>query len=554
MDDPRRLPLVYVRGFAGGTAGIDKAVGDPFYGFNEGSTHVRVGAHDQPLFHQFESPLLRLIREEGYELLVEGSQETYLAQHARVPANSVWVHRFYDRSSSTWGGRPDEYRLERAAADLLDLVDRLRERTGAPAVHLVAHSMGGLICRCLLQKVLPDRGRDAAECIGKFFTYGTPHGGIAFDLGGGWLERIRDAVGIQGADIFGPRRMYAYLTPQAAFDPGGPPEGWDARRMPDGSGALPLERVFCLVGTDPTDYDVALGLSSAAVGPHSDGLVQIERAYVPGAHRAYVHRSHSGRYGMVNSEEGYQNLRRFLFGDTRIEASLVGYRLPGDDDLVWQAETRLSVRGLPVVMHERLAAHWCPVQLDRPTAGTEAGVPLASTFLNSGLRPAADGPMRFILMLRLLSLREHRGILSLGDHIERAADFSDTLVIDVGTPEGRARYLGRLELGDRGRHPRPRRRRDPTGRRGPRTRALGRAHPAARERRPPGRRRRPDPARRHTVELSGLASGSSPHRGAERTPRVVTPPPPTTAPRPAPSAARRPRGRPASGCGGRRGP
>ncbi|MFE5188170.1 esterase/lipase family protein [Streptomyces sp. NPDC056628] len=71
--------------------------------------------------------------------------------------------------------------------DLLGLVDRLREKTGAPAVHLVAHSMGGLICRCLLQKVLPDRGRDAAECIGKLFTYGTPHGGIASTSAvGGW--------------------------------------------------------------------------------------------------------------------------------------------------------------------------------------------------------------------------------------------------------------------------------------------------------------------------------------------------------------------------------
>ncbi|MEU6543782.1 hypothetical protein [Streptomyces sp. NPDC046859] len=106
VDDPRRLPLIYVRGFAGGTSGIDKAVADPFYGFNEGSTHVRVGAHDQPLFHEFESPLLRLIRGEGYELLVEGCQETYLAEHAQVPADSVWVHRFYDRSSGSATQRP----------------------------------------------------------------------------------------------------------------------------------------------------------------------------------------------------------------------------------------------------------------------------------------------------------------------------------------------------------------------------------------------------------------------------------------------------------------
>ncbi|MGV9240243.1 hypothetical protein ACWDN9_29535, partial [Streptomyces nigra] len=60
---------------------------------------------------------------------------------------------------------------------------------------------------------------------------------------------------------------------------------------------------------------------------------------------------------------------------------------------------------------------------------------LAATFLNSRLRQTTGEPMRFVLMLRLLSLRERRGILSLGDHIERTADFSDTLVIDVGTPD-----------------------------------------------------------------------------------------------------------------------
>ena len=38
--------------------------------------------------------------------------------------------------------------------------------------------------------------------------------------------------------------------------------------------------------------------------------------------RAYVHRSHSGYYGIVNSEEGYQNLTRFLFGDVRVDGRL----------------------------------------------------------------------------------------------------------------------------------------------------------------------------------------------------------------------------------------
>ncbi|MDQ0846176.1 triacylglycerol esterase/lipase EstA (alpha/beta hydrolase family) [Streptomyces sp. V1I6] len=74
--------------------------------------------------------------------------------------------------------------------DLLTLIDKLREKSGATHVHLVAHSMGGLICRCLLQKVLPDAGRDPADCVDKVFTYGSPHGGITFDAGFGLFEKV----------------------------------------------------------------------------------------------------------------------------------------------------------------------------------------------------------------------------------------------------------------------------------------------------------------------------------------------------------------------------
>ena len=45
-----RLPIIYVRGFAGGQSGIDAQTDDPFYGFNVGSTHVRVGARGTPIF------------------------------------------------------------------------------------------------------------------------------------------------------------------------------------------------------------------------------------------------------------------------------------------------------------------------------------------------------------------------------------------------------------------------------------------------------------------------------------------------------------------------
>lgn len=60
----------------------------------------------------------------------------------------------------------------------------------------------------------------------------------------------------------------------------------------------------------------------------SDGLVKIENATVHRAPRAFAYRSHSGHYGVVNSEECYQNLVRFLFGDLRIDGVLEVLSLP----------------------------------------------------------------------------------------------------------------------------------------------------------------------------------------------------------------------------------
>lgn len=170
--------------------------------------------------------------------------------------------------------------------------------------------------------------------------------------------------------------------------------------------------------------------------------MKIDRAYVRKANRAFVHRSHSGRYGEVNSEEGYQNLRRFLFGRYTVQVELCGLTLPGSpEDAVWQADVKLAVRGLPIVLHEQLAAHYCPVLLDKERVQhqdeADAPVPLARAFLldQNDLDPADDRPSlrsRYTLSLKVFHVTEEYGRFLWTNHLEQVADWEDTLVVDVG--------------------------------------------------------------------------------------------------------------------------
>ena len=427
-----RLPIIYVRGFGGGQSGIDKVVDDPFYGFNEGSTHIRVGAEGQPRFYQFEGPLLRLMLEQSYRLFVAGGQERILLDAAdeELEPASVWVYRFYDPNAGTFGQEPKPYRIEDAAQGLAAFIELvLRKTRDAQRVNLVAHSMGGLICRSALQRYIPN----PETVVSKLCTAGTPNGGIDPQLGGAIGDWLIDKFGPNGSDIFQPRRMKQYLLPDG-YDGAAETDAegrWDPRRM---VGSFPVNRVLSVVGTNAADYDVALGLSAKAMGSQSDGLVAIRNAYVRGSARAYVHRSHSGRYGLVNSEEVYQNLKRFLFGTLRVELGLRNIDFERDSDRVWQADVRLAIRQLPVLMHEQTADHHCPVDLNaeaeaRPTP--TAPVPLVTTFLLPSTRQFA----RYALSLDVISLDQRGGIFGFGDHLEQIADWEDTLVVDVAARE-----------------------------------------------------------------------------------------------------------------------
>jgi len=124
-------------------------------------------------------------------------------------------------------------------------------------------------------------------------------------------------------------------------------------------------------------------------------------------------------------------------------------RLPrgstGDVQGEWQADMRLAVRGLSVVMSEQLAAHWCPIQLNteltRPVDSVDTPVPLVATFL---LDPAQqppqtqsrhDGRARYSLTLRVFKVPQKGSFFLFRDHLEQVPDWADTLVVDVAPTE-----------------------------------------------------------------------------------------------------------------------
>ncbi len=303
-------PIIYVRGFAMTQSAMEETVATPFMGFNLGSTKIRKEWDGEVVRHIFESPLIRLMKDYGYvDNYTDGAEN-----EGRIPARSVIIHRYYEQADRDIGTGEAAPTVEEAAEGLSTLILKTREQVcgddpearNAFKVHLVAHSMGGLIVRCLLQN---DRigDKEAKKLVDKVFTYGTPHNGI--EIRGVNVPRF-----LGGWDInnFNRRRIAEYLQLP------------DHDRVDTLNGKFPESRFFCHIGTNHTDYN----LSRLAVGPTSDGLVLISNGSIQGAPRVYTNHSHSGHYGLVNSEEGYQNMTRFLFGNVMVKCIMEVEQLP----------------------------------------------------------------------------------------------------------------------------------------------------------------------------------------------------------------------------------
>ncbi|HYW18693.1 MAG TPA: alpha/beta hydrolase [Nodularia sp. (in: cyanobacteria)] len=421
------LPIIYVRGYAGSDQDVEQTVEDPFYGFNYGSAHIRVGEEGKPEQFFFESPLLRLITDHGYRPVFDHHHDQPLQNYRK----SIWIYRFYDETTQSFGSQKAiRLSMEQIAEGLRDLITTVKSKTGADKVYLIAHSMGGLVCRSLIQKIYPEKEEKAIDHIDKFLTYGTPHGGIHFDVGRGLIEKIIDTLKLNNMDDFGLRRMYEYLTPKTQQKLL-LPDNFDAQSLND---SFPPDRVFSIIGTNARDYEAGAGMAQKAVGSQSDGLVQIEKAYVKQSHRAYIHRTHGGRYGMVNSEEAYQNLQRFFFGDLKVKLSLRDVDLSDRNNTFYQMEVRSALRGLPVAIHEQTMEHYCPITLELTR---EKPIPLFTAFMVPSYSASADSTCRYAIRLALHSFtkNEPRNWL-FGSHIDKLPLWSDYLIVDVTPVDG----------------------------------------------------------------------------------------------------------------------
>ena len=305
--------------------------------------------------------------------------------------------------------------------------------------------MGGLVVRCYLQNpdipdidgLTGDKKKESHKGVDKVFTYGTPHRGISLRRGLGWIEGMRDFIDPNNAGNFGPARMREFLSlPSDA--PLHSLNGW-----------FPPERIFCLIGTDAHDYRAAAGLSKHALGPFSDGLVQIENASVLDAPRAFVHRSHSGYYGLVNSESGYQNLRRFLFGEWRVlvEMTDVVVTLPTKVErkrrdgfkvrASYHIDTVCSVRGVPVELNRRTFDEESAI-FRKYDELTEGPTKLFTVFMMGGARVnLRRKSLGFALRLQVrvpeYEIDRH---LWIDDHYEGGTLFSDKLNIELIPGDG----------------------------------------------------------------------------------------------------------------------
>ena len=394
MNESAIHPIIYVRGYAMTQSEIEDTVADPYMGFNIGSCKVRQLWDGKVKKYFFESPLVRLLKQFGYDDVYEDGSDRVrtgapttgrrhafrraVPQHRHLPLLRAFVRGPRSPAAARHGavragvGRADPRRCASGfiPTDLRHGHHRRRARGSASSRTTSSASTSwrtrwaGWSCRAFLQN--PAFGTpEARALVDKVFTYATPHNGIEIGL----LGNVPSWLALYGMNTFNRdeiARAARPVRPQTAT-------------ASTSTSSPTSTATACSIWWAPIPATTRRrrGLSSVAVGEASDGLVRITNATTRARKRrrvssprrnAFVHRSHSGYFGIVNSEEGYQNLIRFLFGDVRADGRLEIDELTLPPAVQKQLdkkrkrcsasylfEVAVSVRGKPWQLHRRTA-------------------------------------------------------------------------------------------------------------------------------------------------------------------------------------------------------
>lgn len=467
-------PIIYIRGYAMTEGERDDTAADPFCGFNVGSTVYRASTdpRQRPEKFVFESPVLRLVTDFQYRHVYQNGADILDADWkppvgpdgkplSGIPPQSIIVYRYYDDGSGLLGDGKAKS-IETYAAGLSALILKVKSLVCAwkgqdditmdPEdfrCYLVAHSMGGLVARAFLQnKLLGDA--DARKSVDKFFTFATPHNGI--EVAGmnvpSWLSKSE-------ANTFNRERMAEYLDMKSIS------EANDNRVdfMPED--VLASDRIFCMVGTNRGDYEVLHGAVRAFVGHGSDGLVRVANSSLWGVDSktlktttpvatAYTYRSHSGHFGIVNSEEAYQNLVRFLFGDIRVDIwlDIDEVHLPASlekskdqVDGLYQFELLAAARGKRWFLSRRVAEEDSPaVRTHLQLIGDKAAdksIYMSTVFLSNRARVNMERPSLAYAMTIAAKIPDYQVNKRFwpDQHYEGGNLFRDTAIIELTAPQ-----------------------------------------------------------------------------------------------------------------------
>jgi pimeloyl-ACP methyl ester carboxylesterase len=302
-------------------------------------------------------------------------------------ARTFWVFNFYAAYQGNIWRRRHFKTIPYFARELQRFIAVVKAMTGASQVNLVAHSMGGVVVRHLIQRRYGSKAT-AQQHINRIATLGSPLTGITY-LDHGFIDLLRSGVSLGRSselDAMDPDHMrqpieyavkdgladslateeegdinsdYGFAS-HAASSKGDRERSIYSLTVQDSSGTKvnywDPARWLCVIGTREEGYAAGLGRTGSLLRDNgrSDGLVAQDHAWLEGCPRAYLHKIHGGPDSLITSRDSFEVVTRYLFGTHDIEIALEpgSQLLNFDRDSQYFVGLSVKVRAVDFFLHQ----------------------------------------------------------------------------------------------------------------------------------------------------------------------------------------------------------